>query len=158
MVGYIAIMSFICTNKHLQKNEQIQQYLRSRSLVYSNMATTFKKLPYNDIIRSCYSVPVIRAVSSDSEWEHRPGNNTTNHPSHPTDWRDLHVLYKVSAESAHSLFFPEFTLLHPVRLLQSFNVILFPGSQHMQVRMEATLLEVSVSHTLLQSHHRGVGF
>lgn len=45
-----------------------------------------------------YSVPVIRAYPSDPEWEHCFGNNSTNHPGHPPDWRNLHVLYKVSSQ------------------------------------------------------------
>lgn len=42
------------------------------------------------------SVPVSGALPSDPEWEHRSGNNSANHPGHPADWRDLHVLFKVS--------------------------------------------------------------
>lgn len=42
------------------------------------------------------SVPVIRAVPSDPEWEYCFGNNPANHPGHPPDWRNLHVLHKVS--------------------------------------------------------------
>lgn len=35
---------------------------------------------------------------------------------------------------------------------------LFFHSQHMQTRMEAALLEISLPHTLLQSHYSRVGF
>lgn len=42
------------------------------------------------------SVPVSGPLPSDPEWEHRSGNNSANHPGHPADWRDLHVLFKVS--------------------------------------------------------------
>lgn len=35
---------------------------------------------------------------------------------------------------------------------------LFSHSQHMQTRMEAALLEISLPHTLLQSHYSRVGF
>lgn len=44
------------------------------------------------------SVPVIWAVPSNPKWEHRFGNNSANHPGHPADRRNLHVLYKVSAQ------------------------------------------------------------
>lgn len=51
------------------------------------------------LYRFFYSVPVIRAIPSDPEWEHCFGNNSANHPGHPSDWRNLHVLYKVSTQS-----------------------------------------------------------
>lgn len=43
-----------------------------------------------------HSVSAIWAVPSDPEWEHCFSNNSANHPGDPLDWRDLHVLYKVS--------------------------------------------------------------
>lgn len=110
------------------------------------------------------SVPVIRAVPSDPEWEHCFGNNPADHPGHPSDWRNLHVLHKVSTLAILSqtlihlcqFFFTIIYMLLP--LFAWLRVILFSNLQHLQTRMEAALLEVSFSHTLLQSHYSRVRF
>ena len=116
------------------------------------------------------SVPVIRAVPSDPEWEHCFGNNPANHPGHPSDWRNLHVLHKVSTLAPLKsqtlihlchffILFSLFTIIYMLLPLFAWlYVILFSNLQHLQTRMEAALLEVSFSHTLLQSHYSRVRF
>lgn len=54
---------------------------------------------------------------------------------------------------------PQFTVMNTSQpFFPKLYAFLFSHSQHMQTRMEAALLEVSLSHTLLQSHYSRVGF
>lgn len=76
------------------------------------------------------SVPVSGALPSDPEWEHRSGNNSANHPGHPADWRDLHVLFKVST-------YPELSMCGCEGLSMSRCSTFGVGADHLQVRLHA---------------------
>lgn len=99
----VVVITNDCVIDAATKVNMFWVFLYSGTLRHTSISTVHCKISRFFVMTLWlfYSVPVVRAFPSDPEWEHCFGNNSANHPGHPADWRNLHVLYKVSATCNH---------------------------------------------------------